>query len=124
MKHYFHFLFTAALLLGSLILYTNQKSECPDQPEDKLRIEHMALQAEVPSREASESLVQSSRHHPGIVSSFTICRFRQSEFLNLTDHQVCMKRQVQIHLELKPLIADLSGTYLLHRSGYDDPPLS
>ena len=124
MKHHFHFLFAAALLLGSLILFNNQKSECLSQLNENPQIEHMELLAEIPSRNATESRVQSDRYIWEIVYKFISRQFRHPESLDYKEHQVCMKRQMQIHLELKPLIAKLSGPYLLHRPSYDDPPVS
>ena len=116
MKHHFHFLFAAALLLGSLILFNNQKSECLSELKENPQIEHMELLA--------ESLVQSDRPVTGIVYKISSRKLRQSKSPDLKVLQVCMKRQMQIHLELKPVIAKLSGPYLLHRPSYDEPPVS
>jgi len=123
-KHYFHFLFTAALLLGSFILYNNQKNEYQGQLQDKPQNEYSVLQAELPNRGINEILFQVSRNSPGMVSRFPSNRIRESISLDLCKYQVGLKRQVQIHLELKPQIARLSALYLLHRPGYDDPPAS
>jgi len=121
-KHYFHFLFTGALLLGSLILFNNQKSECTNIAKEIPAIEHIAFEAELPSRYAAESSVQISRLDPGIVLESSPEKLRQLKSLNYSS-QRAHTRQMQIHLGLKPVLYKQSGQYLHHRSSHDDPPL-
>jgi hypothetical protein len=120
-KHYFHFLFTGALLLGSLILFNNQKSECPNYAMEDRAIEHIELQAELPSRFSAESLVQIYRHDPGIVPESIPDKLRKLESMNNASRRMRI-RQMHIHLGLKPALDKQSGQYLHHRSSYDDPP--
>ena len=110
-------MFAGALLLGSLILFNNQKSECLTQAGESPGIEHIELQAEVPSNNAAESFT-------GLVFVFNSGKLKYLKNLDFTDHQVRMKTQMQIHLELKPVLGLQSGPYLYHRTSYDDPPVS
>ena len=115
-------MFAGVLLLGSLILFNNQKSECLTQLRENPEIEHIELLAEVPPSNAPESSVQSNRKYSGIVHEFISAKLKQLEYRNITDHQVRMKTQMQIHLELLPVLGIQSGQDLHHRSSYDDPP--
>ena len=121
MKHYFHFLFAFALLLGSLIVFNVQKPECVTLVSENPDIEHVEFQAEVPSGNATEYSVQSNRPNSGIVHEFISGKLKQLEYRNFADHQVRMKKQIQIHLDLKPVLSKQTGPYLYHRSSYDDP---
>jgi hypothetical protein len=114
-------MFACVLLLSSLILFNNQKSECLSQARENPEIEHIELLAELPSSNATESSVQSNRHNSGIVHEFISGKLKQLEYRNFAHHQVRMKTQMQIHLDLKPVLSKHSGPYLYHRSSYDDP---
>jgi len=120
-KHYFHFLFAFALLLGSLIVFNVQKPECFTLVSENPDIEHVELLAEVPSGNAAASSVQSIRPNSGIIHEFISGKLKQPENRNFADHRVRMKTQMQIHLDLKPVLSKQSGPYLYHRSSYDDP---
>ncbi len=121
MKHYFQFIFAGVLLLGSLILFNNQKSECLTQLRENPEIEHIELLAEVPPSNVPESSVQSNSKSSGIVHEFISGKLKQLEYRKFTDHQVRMKTQMQIHLDLKPVLSKQSGPFLYYRSSYDDP---
>jgi len=116
-------MFATALLLGSLILFNSQKSESTRQVAEIPDIEYIDLQAEVPSNTAAASLVPSKQSSGTVLESIT-GKLKHPEYLNFAAHQVLIKTQIQIHLELKHLIGFQSDTYLHHRSSYDDPPLS
>ena len=117
-------MFAGILLLGSLIIFHNEKSECPGQLSENPDIEHIELQAAFPSKGATESLAQSNRHNSGLVYELISGKSKHPESLNFAEHQVRMKTQMQIHLELKPILVRRSGPYLHHRPNYDDPPVS
>ena len=108
-------MFAGALLLESLILFNNQKSECLTQVGENPGIEHIELQAEVPSNSATESFT-------GLVFVFNSGKLKYLKNLDFTNHQVRIKTQMQIHLELKPVLGMQSGQNLYYRTSYDDPP--
>ena len=124
MKHHFQFIFAAALLLGSLILLNKQSSESPGQLVEHPHIDQVELLAEMPANGSSESPAQSNRLHTENEYTSISSKTRLLESISSTDHRLIMKQQLQIHLEMRPLIAMHSGPMLLHRPGHGDPPVS
>ena len=122
MKHYFHFLFACALLLGSLIVFNVQKPECVTLVSENPDIEHVALQAEISSNQTAASSVPSSRPTPEVAYKSVSGKLNHPDYLNSSDHQAQIKMQMLIHLELLPVLGIQSGQDLHHRSSYDDPP--
>ena len=117
-------MFSGALLLGSLIVFNGQKSECDTLETGNPDIEHIDLQAEVCSNKTAASSVPSYRHNSGVVYESISGNLNHLEYLNLAKHLIRIKAQMQIHLELKPVIGFQTGRNLHHRSRYDDPPIS
>lgn len=124
MKNYFHLLFVAGILLGSLIIFNNQKSENPRQLADKYEPVQTELLAEISSNQTAASTLASYRHKQEIAYESKAGNLKHLEYLNSTEHQVRSKTQMQIHLELLPVFGIQSGQYHHHYSRSDDPPLS
>ena len=124
MKHFSQYLFACTLLLGALILFNVQKDESVTLASEIPEMEHAVLEAEVCSNQTASSTVLSIRHFP--VEAFRSISGKLSHFgyLNSAEHSIRCKRQILIHLELKPFLSIQSGLNLHHRLSYDDPPLS
>jgi hypothetical protein len=117
-------MFTGALLLLALLIFDAQKNESCIQVADNPNIELTRLFAEVCPKQASVSYGPSSKHNSEVIPESISGALKHLEHLSLAKHQVCIKTQKQIHLELKPLINKQSGQSLRHRSRYDGPPYS
>lgn len=124
MKHYFHFLFVAGILLGSLIIFNNQNRECVTQITDNPDLVQIEFLAEICSTQTAASSLPSYRLKPEIAYESKAGNLKHLEYLNSAEHQVRSKTQMQIHLELLPVFGIQSGQYHHHYSRSDDPPLS
>ena len=113
MKHYFHFLFTGAVLLVSLMIFNGQKELCDTHATSNPDIEHIDLLAEICSTQIASTSVPSYWHNSGNLNHL--------EYLNTVEHQIRLKTQMQIHLELKPGLDFQSGQNLHPHSRYEDP---
>ncbi|MEA3460339.1 MAG: hypothetical protein U9R49_00580 [Bacteroidota bacterium] len=124
MKLYFHFLFSCALLLGSLIVFNVQKPESLTLVSENPDIEHVELQAEINSNQTSASSVPSIRL--SLKESFELVtgNLKHLEYLSSADHLARIKMQVLIHLEIKPVLGTQSGQDHHQSHRYEDPPLS
>ena len=123
MKHYFHFLFVGAILLGSLILFNHQKSEPVTQLADHPDPLRMELLAEICTNQIA-SIVPSNRNSPELASESCSGNLKHLEYLNSAAHKVRSKIQMKIHLELLPVLVIQSGQDLHQVPRSDDPPLS
>jgi len=117
-------MFSCALLLVALMIFNGQKSECVTQETGNPDIERIELLAEVCSNQLASSSVPSYWRYSRVIIEAISGNFNHLEYLNLAEHQIRIKAQMQIHLELKPVIYFQSGQNLHHRSRYDDPPVS
>ena len=124
MKHYFQFLFLAAILLGSLIVFNYQKVESASQLTETPDLVQTELMAELPSSQLAASTLLSYRHNPEIAYESISGNLRHLESLNSADYQVRSKTLKEIHLELLPVLGIQSGQYFPHHPGSEDPPLS
>lgn len=124
MKHYFHFLIAGAILLGSLIIFNYQNSEIVTQITDNPDLEQTEFLAEICSNQTAASSLPYYRLKPEIAHESKAGNFKHLEYLNSAEHQVRSKTQMQIRLELLPVIGVQSGQYPHHYSRSDDPPLS
>jgi len=119
-KHYFHFLFVGAVLLGSLILFNHQRSEpvthLADHPDSELLAEICTTQI--------ASTVHSNRYKPEVSGESRAHDLKQLEYLNSAAHKVRSKTQMKIRLELLPVLVVQSGQDLHQVPRSDDPPLS
>lgn len=86
--------------------------------------DQMELLADLPPNAAAESLTQSIRLNTNLVYASTAGMFRQLKSADSADNELCIKSQMKIHFELKPLIARASESLLLHRPSNEDPPVS
>jgi hypothetical protein len=106
------------------MIFNAQKSEVHNSFADKPIIEHITFQAEVSTNQNAASYDPSIRLHSVETFESISGYLNQLEYLNAASHQVRMKSQGQIHLELKPVIVCQSGQMLHYPSGFDDQPVS
>jgi len=123
-KSYFHFLFIGAVLLGSLIIFNNQQGESVSRLTDNHDPLHTQLLAEICSTRIATSIIPSQKHITNPDDELVSGNLKHLEYLNSTEHQARIKTQMQIHLELLPVLGIQSGQYLHYNSRSDDPPLS
>ena len=114
-KHLSHFLFTAAILLASLMIYNGQKNEDPTKVRENPDIAHTELQAEICfTRIASASV--------GIYQRNSAERIiPTSGSFNNPDYLIRLKIQMKTHRELLPELGYQSGHFLQHHSPFEDP---
>jgi len=117
-------MFATALLLGSLILFNGRGPEAAKLAVQAPAMELMELQAELCSIHSNVSPRISYRLHPGIPGWSFSDKHHQPADLYPGANQVRIKKQIQIHLGLKPLISKQSGLNIHHRTHCDDPPVS
>jgi len=114
-KHLFRILFTAAILLVSLMIFNGQKSEDLTRASENPDIERIELQAEICFMRIASASGQSNWRSPGAgivpVSSNT----------NDSEYQIRLKHQMQIHREFLPELVYQSGHYLQHHTSFEDP---
>jgi len=123
-KHNFQFLFLAAILLGSLIVFNNQKGESASQLTKTPDLVQTELMAELPSGQLAASTLLSYRHNPEIALESISGNLRHLESLNSANYQVRCKTLMEIYLELLPVLGIQSGQFFHHHPGSHDPPLS
>ena len=122
MKHVFHIVFGAALFLGSLILFHNQKSECAEQTQKIPDLDQVELTAELPVLR-SEVRIHPDRYCSMPVHQFIAGKLRNLSYLNNDQFQMRFKTQMNMYLELKPDLDFRSGQCLCHPARLPDPPL-
>jgi hypothetical protein len=114
-NHLFRFLFTAAILLVSLMIFNGQKGEDITRQGEHADIEHIELQAEICFMRIASASGQSNWRSTGAsilpVSSNT----------NDSEYQLRLKNQMQIHREFLPELDYQSGHYLQHYTSFEDP---
>ena len=115
MKHLFRLLFTGAILLVSLMIYNGQKNEDISQAREHPDIEHFELQAEICFTRTASATTLSYWRTSGEI------RVPTSEHLNDPEYLLLLKKQMQIHHDLKPELGYQSGHYLQHHSPFEDP---
>jgi len=117
-------MFALTLLMGSLILFNCRESEDVKLATEAPVMELVDLQVELCSIQTNASPVLSYWLNPVSGNRSVSGKPDPLIDLNLTELRIRIKRQIEIHLELKPLIADQSGQNIQNRSRCDDPPLS
>ena len=115
MKLLSRFLFTAAILLVSLMIFNGQKNEDPTRVRENPDIEHIELQAEICFTRIASSSIFSYQRNSGerIVPA--------SESFNDPEYLIRLKIQIKIHHELLPELDHQSGHFLQHHSPFEDP---
>jgi len=108
-------LFTAAILLVSLMIFNGQKNEDFAQAGEHPDIEHIELQAEICFLRIASSSVLSNWRSTGAIMVPVLDNFHDPECL------LRFKNQMRIHRELLPELAYQSGHYLQHHSPFEDP---
>jgi len=114
-KHLFRLLFTGAILLVSLIIFNGQKNEDFAQVSEHPDIEHVELQAEICFARTASATTLSNWRTSGEIN------VPVSEHLNDPEYLLRLKKQMQIHRDLKPELGYQSGHYLQHHSLFEDP---
>ena len=108
-------MFTGAILLVSLIIFNGQKNEDISQEREHPYIEHIELQAEICFARTTSATTLSYWRTSGEIS------VPVSEHLNDPEYLLRLKKQMQIHRELKPELDYQSGHFLQHHSPFEDP---
>ena len=108
-------MFTAAILLASLMIFNGQKSEDPTRVSENLDIENIELQAEICFTRIASSSVSSYQRNSGerIVPV--------SESFNDPEYLIRLKILMKIHREFLPELDNQSGHFLQHHSPFEDP---
>jgi hypothetical protein len=114
-KHLSRFLFSAAILLVSLMIFNGQKSEDPTRVSENPDIERIELQAEICFTRIASSSVSSYQRNSGESIVPVLDSFNDPEYL------IRLKIQMQVHQELLPELAHKSGHFLQHHSPFEDP---
>ncbi|NOR34552.1 MAG: hypothetical protein GQ579_07725 [Bacteroidales bacterium] len=118
MKYLFRLLFTGAILLVSLMIFNGQKSEGLSPGNEHPDIELAGSQAEICFARTTSATTLSYWRSSGEI------RVPSSEHLNDPEYLVLLKKQMQIHRDLKPELGYQSGHYLQHHSPFEDPLIS
>jgi len=113
-KQLSRFLFTAAILLVSLLIYNGQKGEDITRQGEHPNIEHIELQAEICITRFTSASVLSFWRNSGVIIEPPAGNLNDPEYL------IRLKIQTQIHQELKPGLDFQSDPYLQHHSPYED----
>ena len=122
MKHFLHLISAAALLLGALLILNVQKPEEASRPGTVLEMGSMQLLADVPGDHGTEFCFTSGLHRLETVFESISGKLNHRAFLNGQALVTRSKSQLQIYLELKPLLMIRSGPFLSMADRYDDPP--
>ena len=122
MKHHFHILIAGALLLGSLIIFHNHKSEAAGNLSELSLVELTELSAELPVQQISQTPIQLNRLHSCLHDQIFSGDIRKAAYPHAASCRMRMKTQMNIFLEQKPVLVFRSGQYLCHLSSYGDPP--
>ena len=117
-KHLFRLLFTGAILLVSLMIFNGQKSEGLSPGNEHPDIELAGSQAEICFARTTSATTLSYWRTSGEIS------VPVSEHLNDPEYLLRLKKQMQIHRELKPELGYQSGHFLQHHSPFEDPLIS
>ena len=124
MKYFFHIIITGALLLGSLIIFNARDNECTTQLTDNPDTEPIELLAELCSKRTNISSPYSFRHNPLAEHESVSGKLNRPGCLDFKEHQLRVKTQMLIYLELKPSIGFQSSMNIHQLSGNDDPPIA
>jgi hypothetical protein len=121
-KHFIHLISAVALFLGTLLILDLQKSgeESPQAPA--LDIGSMQLLADIPGNHGAVFCFTSGWHRLVTVFESISGKLNHRAFLIVQALVSRSKSQLQIHLELKPLLMIRSGPRLSLADRYDDPP--
>jgi hypothetical protein len=115
-------LVASALLLGSLIILQNQKSE----PEGNIAAHKLTtpseLAAELPIQQTGQRPDQALRNHSCFFDQICPGDLSNASHPHAASCQMRMKTQMNIYLDQKPVLEFRSGQYLCHPSNYGDPP--
>jgi hypothetical protein len=121
-KHFIHLISAVALFLGTLLILDLQKSgeESPQAPA--LDIGSMQLLADIPGNQGAVFCFTSGWNRLETVFESISGKLNHRAFLNGQALITRSKSQLQVHLELKPLLMIRSGPRLSLADRYDDPP--
>ena len=108
-------MFAGAILLVSLMIFNGQKNEDFAQAKEHPHIEHLELQAEICFARTTSATTLSFWRISGEIS------LPVSEHLNDPEYLLRLKKQMQIHRDLKPVLSYQSGHYFQHHSPFEDP---
>ena len=111
-----------ALLRGALIVLHNRKGEDIRQSNDFPDIVPVELTAELPAQRIYEAQIQPGGSHPGEISHIIKGKRWNPADQNPASCRVNIKIQMDVFLELKPLLVYRSGISLKHPSCKKDPP--
>jgi hypothetical protein len=123
-KSYFHTLFVAAVLLGSLIIFNHQTSERVAPSANQPDPVHLELVAELCLNQITASIAPLQKQIQDPDKILVSGNLKHLEYLNSTEDQVRIRTQMLIHLELLPVLGIQSGRNLHQYCRDDDPPLS
>jgi hypothetical protein len=121
-KHFLHLISAVALLLGAILVLNIQKSGETSLPAPALEIGSMQLLADIPGDHGAVFCFKSGLHRLEKVFESISGKLNHRAFLNSRAQVIRSKSQLQIHLELKPLLLIRSGPCLSLADRYDDPP--
>jgi hypothetical protein len=120
-KHYFQYLFTAAVLLVALMIHNGQKDEYADYISGNPVTQHVELLAELSPNQLPGYISPSYNQGPVLVNESIWRHHKALEYLNSADYQTQLKTQMQIHLGFKPVLDFQSGQNLYLPSRFADP---
>jgi len=121
-KHFLHLISAVALLLGTLLILDIQKSGEESLSAPALEIGSMQLLADIPGDHGAAYCFTSGLHRLETVFESISGKLGYRAFLNGQTMVARSKTQLQIHLELKPLLMIRTGLCLSLADRYDDPP--
>lgn len=108
-------MFTGAILLVSLMIFNGQKNEALSPGNTYPDIELAGSQAEICFARTTSATTLSHWRTSEEISVAV------SEHLNNPAYLLRLKKQMQIHRDLKPELDYQSGHYLQHHSPFEDP---
>ena len=110
-------------MLGSLILFHNQKSESGDQISEVPEILQVELTAELPAKRIKDFRFQSGGSFSKLIPQIINSKLWNPAKLDPASCLLCIKRQLDIFLDLRPILYFRSGLYLYHSSSSEVPPV-
>lgn len=123
MKHFLHLISAVALLLGTLLIMNIQRSGEESLSAPALEMGSMQLLADIPGDNGAVFCFTSGLHRPDTVFESISGKLSYRAFLTGQALVSRRKAQLQIHLELKPLLMIRSGPCPALADRYGDPPL-
>lgn len=122
-KSCFHLVFATVLVLGSIIFIQAQKSEGSCSYADAFESGALELVAEIPAGCSGGSLFSDGIDHPLTAFESEEGSLKFLAFLIQRTQIVQRKTQLQIHLELKPILGLQAGRTIYRPLRNDPPPI-